>query len=95
MAEDVGMDFCLLPEHHFDPGYSMMPDNMQLLAYIAGQTSRMKIGTGAIILPWWYNEPRPGSPSSIAMLDILLEGRRTWASVAAWPAWSTRPSAST
>ena len=49
LAEEVGMDFLLLPEHHFDPNYSMMPDNTQWLAYIAGKTNRIKIGTGAII----------------------------------------------
>lgn len=72
-AEEVGMDFILAPEHHFDPGYSMMPDNMQWLSYLAGKTSRMKIGTGAIILPWWKNPTRVAE--KIAMLDILLEGR--------------------
>ena len=34
LAEEVGMDFLLLPEHHFDPNYSMMPDNLQWLAYL-------------------------------------------------------------
>jgi alkanesulfonate monooxygenase SsuD/methylene tetrahydromethanopterin reductase-like flavin-dependent oxidoreductase (luciferase family) len=72
-AEEVGMDFILAPEHHFDPNYSMMPDNMQWLAYVAGKTSRMKIGTGAIILPWWPNPMRVAE--KVAMLDILLEGR--------------------
>ncbi len=73
LAEEVGMDFVLAPEHHFDPGYSMMPDNMQWLSYLAAKTSRMKIGTGAIILPWWPNPTRVAE--KIAMLDILLEGR--------------------
>jgi alkanesulfonate monooxygenase SsuD/methylene tetrahydromethanopterin reductase-like flavin-dependent oxidoreductase (luciferase family) len=73
LAEEVGMDFVLAPEHHFDPGYSMMPDNMQWLAYLAARTSRMKIGTGAIILPWWPNPTRVAE--KVAMLDILLEGR--------------------
>src|SRR6476620_1633303 len=41
LAEEVGMDFALLPEHHFDPGYAMMPDNMQWLSYLAGRTSRI------------------------------------------------------
>jgi alkanesulfonate monooxygenase SsuD/methylene tetrahydromethanopterin reductase-like flavin-dependent oxidoreductase (luciferase family) len=35
LAEEVGMDFLLLPEHHFDPNYSMMPDNMQWLSYLS------------------------------------------------------------
>lgn len=73
LAEEVGMDFILAPEHHFDPDYSMMPDSMQWLSYLAGKTSRMKIGTGAIILPWWRNPTRVAE--KIAMLDIILEGR--------------------
>jgi len=73
LAEEVGMDFLLAPEHHFDPNYSMMPDNMQWLAYLAARTSRMKIGTGAIILPWWPNPTRVAE--KVAMLDILLGDR--------------------
>lgn len=75
LAEEVGMDFVQAPEHHFDPGYSMMPDNMQWVAYIGGKTSRIQVGTGAIILPWWGNPLRVAE--KIAMLDILLGDRFT------------------
>ena len=73
LADEVGMDFLLLPEHHFDPNYAMMPDNMQWLSYLAGKTSRIKLGPGAIILPWWPNPTRVAE--KIAMLQILLEDR--------------------
>ncbi|MEQ8494791.1 MAG: LLM class flavin-dependent oxidoreductase, partial [Gammaproteobacteria bacterium] len=73
LAEEVGMDFLLLPEHHFDPNYSMMPDNTQWLAYIAGKTNRIKIGTGAIILPWHENPTRVAE--RIILLQILLGDR--------------------
>ena len=73
LAEEVGMDFLLLPEHHFDPNYSMMPDNMQWLSYIAGKTDRIKIGTGAIILPWHDNPTRVAE--KITLLQILLGDR--------------------
>ncbi len=73
LAEEVGMDFLLLPEHHFDPGYSMMPDNMQWLSYLAGKTSRIKLGTGAIILPWHENPTRVAE--KVAMLQIILGDR--------------------
>lgn len=73
VAEDVGLDFLLLPEHHFDPNYSMMPDNLQWLAYIAGKTSRIKIGTGAIILPWHENPTRVAE--KISCLQALLGER--------------------
>ncbi len=73
LAEEVGMDFLLLPEHHFDPNYSMMPDNMQWLAYLAGKTERIKIGTGAIILPWHENPTRVAE--KVSMLQALLGER--------------------
>jgi alkanesulfonate monooxygenase SsuD/methylene tetrahydromethanopterin reductase-like flavin-dependent oxidoreductase (luciferase family) len=73
LAEEVGMDFVQAPEHHFDPGYCMMPDNMQWCAYMAARTSRITIGTGAIILPWWDNPTRVAE--KIAMLEILLGDR--------------------
>jgi len=73
LAEQVGMDFCLLPEHHFDPNYSMMPDNMQWLSYLAGRTERIKLGTGAIILPWWDNPTRVAE--KISMLQVVLGDR--------------------
>jgi alkanesulfonate monooxygenase SsuD/methylene tetrahydromethanopterin reductase-like flavin-dependent oxidoreductase (luciferase family) len=73
LAEEVGLDFALLPEHHFDPNYSIMPDNTQWLAYLAGKTSRIKLGTGAIILPWHENPTRIAE--RIALLQILLGDR--------------------
>ncbi|MGE0484734.1 MAG: LLM class flavin-dependent oxidoreductase [Gammaproteobacteria bacterium] len=73
LAEEVGMDFVLLPEHHFDPDYSIMPDNMQWIAYLAGRTRRIKIGTGAIILPWHQNPTRIAE--KIAMLQVVLGDR--------------------
>ncbi|MFT4581985.1 MAG: alkanesulfonate monooxygenase SsuD [Gammaproteobacteria bacterium] len=73
LAEDVGMDFLLLPEHHFDPNYSMMPDNLQWLSYLAGKTNRIKLGTGAIILPWHDNPTRLAE--KIAMLQVVLGDR--------------------
>ncbi len=73
LAEDVGMDFVLLPEHHFDPNYSMMPDNLQWLAYLAGKTSRIKLGSGAIILPWHENPTRLAE--KITLLQIILGDR--------------------
>ena len=64
---------CFLPEHHFDPNYSMMPDNLQWLAYLAGKTERIKIGTGAIILPWHENPTRIAE--KVSMLQALLGER--------------------
>jgi alkanesulfonate monooxygenase SsuD/methylene tetrahydromethanopterin reductase-like flavin-dependent oxidoreductase (luciferase family) len=50
-----------------------MPDNMQWLAYLAGKTSRIKLGTGAIILPWHLNPTRVAE--KISMLQAILGDR--------------------
>jgi alkanesulfonate monooxygenase SsuD/methylene tetrahydromethanopterin reductase-like flavin-dependent oxidoreductase (luciferase family) len=73
LAEKVGMDFVQAPEHHFDPGYAMMPDNLQWVCYLGARTERITIGTGAIILPWWTNPTRVAE--KIAMAEILLGDR--------------------
>lgn len=73
MAEDLGLDYVQAPEHHFDPMYSMCPDNMQWISYVAGRTSTIGLGTGAIILPWWGNPLRV--VEKISMLQALLGDR--------------------
>jgi alkanesulfonate monooxygenase SsuD/methylene tetrahydromethanopterin reductase-like flavin-dependent oxidoreductase (luciferase family) len=71
MLEDHGFDSVWCVEHHFDD-YSMVPDGPQLLAYLAGHTSTIGLGTGAIILPW--NDPLRVAEKLI-MLDHLSRGR--------------------
>ena len=71
LAEEYGFDSVWAAEHHFDD-YSMCPDNLQLMSYLAGRTSRVKLGTGAVILPW--NDPLR-VVEKVTMLDILSEGR--------------------
>jgi alkanesulfonate monooxygenase SsuD/methylene tetrahydromethanopterin reductase-like flavin-dependent oxidoreductase (luciferase family) len=72
LAEEVGLDIVWCVEHHFD-GYSMCPDNMQLLSYLAGRTRRIQLGTGAVILPWWQDPVRVAE--KMAMLDQVSGGR--------------------
>lgn len=71
LAEEYGFDSVWAAEHHFDD-YSMCPDNLQLMSYLAARTSRIKLGTGAVILPW--NDPLR-VVEKVTMLDILSEGR--------------------
>lgn len=71
VAEESGFDAVWCAEHHFDD-YSMSPDNFQILAYIAGQTERVKLGLGAAILPW--NDPLRVVEKAIS-LDHLAKGR--------------------
>ena len=70
-AEEYGFDSVWTVEHHFDD-YSMCPDGPQALSWIAARTSRIKVGTGAVILPW--NDP-VRVVEKITMLDLVSEGR--------------------
>ena len=58
-------------EHHFTD-YSMCPDNMQFLSYVAGRTTRLGLATGAIIVPW--NDPMR-VVEKMVLLDHLSDGR--------------------
>ena len=70
-CEELGFDSIWMAEHHFDD-YSMCPDNMQALSFLAGRTKRIKLATGAVILPW--NNPLR-VVEKITMLDHLSGGR--------------------
>jgi alkanesulfonate monooxygenase SsuD/methylene tetrahydromethanopterin reductase-like flavin-dependent oxidoreductase (luciferase family) len=70
-ADALGYGSYWATEHHFF-GYSMCPDNVQWLAQVAGCTSRVKLGTGAVIMPW--NDPYRVA-SKMALLDHQSGGR--------------------
>ncbi len=70
-AEGMGFDIIWPVEHHFFD-YSMCPDNMQYLSYLAARTERMELGTGAVILPW--NNPMR-VVEKMVLLDHLSDGR--------------------
>jgi alkanesulfonate monooxygenase SsuD/methylene tetrahydromethanopterin reductase-like flavin-dependent oxidoreductase (luciferase family) len=70
-AEPLGYDKIWVAEHHFTD-YSAIPDNIQYLSWIAGRTSRIKLGTGAVIVPW--NDPLRVA-ERISLLDHLSNGR--------------------
>jgi alkanesulfonate monooxygenase SsuD/methylene tetrahydromethanopterin reductase-like flavin-dependent oxidoreductase (luciferase family) len=71
LAEPLGFDSLWPPEHHFTD-YSACPDNVQFLSWLAGRTERIKLGTGAVIVPW--NDPLRVA-EKIAFLDHLSNGR--------------------
>jgi alkanesulfonate monooxygenase SsuD/methylene tetrahydromethanopterin reductase-like flavin-dependent oxidoreductase (luciferase family) len=71
-ADALGFDSVWLPEHHFDGDYSMCPDNLQVLAYLAGRTTRIQLASGAVILPW--NDPLRVA-EKVALMDVLARGR--------------------
>lgn len=70
-AEELDFDAVWSVEHHFD-SYSMCPDNTQFLSWVAARTERVRLGTGAVILPW--HDPLRVAEKMI-VLDILSNGR--------------------
>ena len=71
LAEPLGFDTLSGVEHHFF-NYAMAPDNTQFLSYMAAVTNRIKLLTGAVILPW--NNPLRVVEKMI-LLDHLSKGR--------------------
>jgi alkanesulfonate monooxygenase SsuD/methylene tetrahydromethanopterin reductase-like flavin-dependent oxidoreductase (luciferase family) len=71
LAEPLGYDAVWPPEHHFTD-YSACPDNIAFLAWLAGRTSRIRLATGAVIVPW--NDPLRVA-ERIVLLDHLSGGR--------------------
>ena len=72
LVEPLGFDSIWATEH-YGSAYSMQPNPLQYLAYWAGRTQRVDVGTAVIVAPWW-NPVRLAS--ELSMLDILLRGRR-------------------
>lgn len=72
LAEPLGFDAVWGIEHHFTD-YTMMPDVMQFLAYMAGRTERVKLGSMAVILPW-HNDPIRVA-EQISVVDNISRGR--------------------
>jgi len=71
LAEELRFDVVWAVEHHFYD-YSFCPDNTEWLAYVAGRTERIDVGTAAVIMPW--NEPLRVA-EKIALLDHIAGGR--------------------
>ena len=72
LVEPLGFHSIWATEH-YGSAYSMQPNPLQYLAYWAGRTSRVDVGTAVVVAPWW-NPVRLAS--ELSMLDILLKGRR-------------------
>lgn len=72
MVEPLGYDAIWCAEHYGSP-YSMQGNPLQWLAYWAGRTERVDMGTAVIVAPWWQPVKLA---HEIAMLDLLLDGRR-------------------
>ena len=71
LAEPLGFDSVWTVEHHFT-SYTMVPDPLQFLTYMAGCTERVQLGTMVVVLPW-HDTVRVAE--GVAMLDNLSGGR--------------------
>ncbi|WP_330231468.1 LLM class flavin-dependent oxidoreductase [Nocardia sp. NBC_00508] len=69
--EPLGFDSIWSVEHFATP-YGMVPNSLQHLAFWAGRTERVDLGTSVIVLPWHHPVQ---VAHEIAFLDILLQGR--------------------
>ena len=51
LAVELGFESLWTVEHHFDD-YTMCPDPVQWLSYMAGKHPNVLLGSGVIVLPW-------------------------------------------
>jgi alkanesulfonate monooxygenase SsuD/methylene tetrahydromethanopterin reductase-like flavin-dependent oxidoreductase (luciferase family) len=72
LADELGIDEVWVVEHHFED-YSFCPDNFVYLAHLAALTKRIKLATGAVIVPWNAQPLRVAEKA--ALLDQLSGGR--------------------
>src|SRR3984957_13345901 len=72
LTEPLGFDSLWTVEHHFTP-YTMINNPTQFLAYFAGCTERIDMGTMVVVLPW--HDPVQVAEGFVA-LDHMLDGRR-------------------
>jgi alkanesulfonate monooxygenase SsuD/methylene tetrahydromethanopterin reductase-like flavin-dependent oxidoreductase (luciferase family) len=71
LCEPLGFDSIWSVEHHFTD-YTMCPDVLQFLTYMAGRTTRVALGSMVVVLPW--HDPMRVA-EQISMLDNLSGGR--------------------
>jgi alkanesulfonate monooxygenase SsuD/methylene tetrahydromethanopterin reductase-like flavin-dependent oxidoreductase (luciferase family) len=71
MAETLGFDSLWGVEHHFTD-YTMCPDVLQYLTFLAGATEKVQLGSMVVVLPW-HNPMRVAE--QISVLDHVSNGR--------------------
>ena len=70
-AEPLGFESVWTAEHHFD-NYTMCPNPLQFLTYVASRTERVKLGTMVMVLPW-HDPIRVAE--ELCVLDHMSSGR--------------------
>ena len=71
-ADKIGIDYAWMVEHHFVRHGGILPANFAFLSYLAARTERIRLGTGATVLP--LNDPIRVAEQA-ATLDQLAKGR--------------------
>ena len=71
LAEPLGYESIWGVEHHFTD-YTMCPDVLQFLTYLAGRTSSVQLGSMVVVLPW-HDPIRVAE--QVVVLDHLSDGR--------------------
>lgn len=72
VAEELGFDSGWVAQHHLGCETGRLPSPLPLLAAAAQRTSRIKLGTGIVVLP---HEPALRLAEDGAVLDLLADGR--------------------
>ncbi|HEY3910907.1 MAG TPA: LLM class flavin-dependent oxidoreductase [Stellaceae bacterium] len=70
-AEQLGFHSVFLVEHHFT-GFGQISATLSFLTYLAAKTSRIRLGTAVLVLPW-HNPALLAEQA--ATLDLLSNGR--------------------
>ena len=71
MAEPLGFESIWVAEHHFTD-YTLSPDTLQFLTYMAGRTNHAKLGSMVVVLPW-HDPIRVAE--QVSLIDHLSNGR--------------------
>ena len=71
LAEPLAFDSIWTVEHHFT-GYTMCPDPIQFLTWMAARTKNIQLGSMVAVLPW-HDPIRLAE--QISVLDNMSDGR--------------------
>ncbi|RRI06493.1 LLM class flavin-dependent oxidoreductase [Mesorhizobium tamadayense] len=71
LAEEAGFETAWIGEHH-GMEFTISPNPFINIAYLAARTSRIRLGTGTIIAPFWHPIKLAGEA---AMTDVITGGR--------------------
>ncbi|ESY91457.1 MULTISPECIES: LLM class flavin-dependent oxidoreductase [unclassified Mesorhizobium] len=71
LAEQAGFETAWIGEHH-GMEFTISPNPFINIAYLAAKTSRIRLGTGTVIAPFWHPIKLAGEA---AMADVISGGR--------------------